>query len=336
MSAMAATVLLVVRRGGCARPSRTASRRSSVAAFGAETSQAAAQVPETFIQQARRALARGRPAEAEALAKARPAGDSDAAAVLARVEVGARPIRRSAATAPGGRGGQSVGRSRARAGIAAAASVRPQRGRSRAPQSRPRRGVCRLRTARRCSAPRARRTRSAACGTSKPCSARSARSTRSGGRNRVGRGVARDRQRGRGAEVVPAGHQARRRLGARAPWRRANARRRESAGGRRRGRGGPQDRRRVRRRASVPRRASSSTTRATTPRASGSTACSRPTPRISMRARCSAPSPTSATTSRRSRPRWRACSPSTRPSARCIASPAIWRRVSIDSTRRSR
>ncbi len=56
------------------------------AAFGAETSQAAAQVPETFIQQARRALARGRLAEAEALARTKPAGDSDAAAVLARVE----------------------------------------------------------------------------------------------------------------------------------------------------------------------------------------------------------------------------------------------------------
>jgi cellulose synthase operon protein C len=54
-------------------------------AFGAETSQAAAQVPETFIQQARRALARGRLAEAEALAKTKPAGDPDGAAILARV-----------------------------------------------------------------------------------------------------------------------------------------------------------------------------------------------------------------------------------------------------------
>jgi tetratricopeptide (TPR) repeat protein len=48
--------------------------------------QAAAQTPETFIQQARRAFARGQYAEAERLAQARPAGDSDAAAVLARVE----------------------------------------------------------------------------------------------------------------------------------------------------------------------------------------------------------------------------------------------------------
>jgi cellulose synthase operon protein C len=56
------------------------------AVSGAATSQAAAQVPETFIQQARRAFARGRPADAEALAKSRPAGDPEAAAVLARLE----------------------------------------------------------------------------------------------------------------------------------------------------------------------------------------------------------------------------------------------------------
>jgi tetratricopeptide (TPR) repeat protein len=61
---------------------------ASGAVFGAEASQAAAQTPETFIQQARRALAQGRPAQAEALAKARPAGDPDAAVVLARVESG--------------------------------------------------------------------------------------------------------------------------------------------------------------------------------------------------------------------------------------------------------
>ena len=56
------------------------------AAFDAGSSAAAAQTTETFIQQARRALARGRPAEAEALAKARPAGDPEAAAVLAQIE----------------------------------------------------------------------------------------------------------------------------------------------------------------------------------------------------------------------------------------------------------
>jgi len=56
------------------------------AAVDAGSSAAAAQTTETFIQQARRALARGRPAEAEALARTRPTGDPDAAAVLARVE----------------------------------------------------------------------------------------------------------------------------------------------------------------------------------------------------------------------------------------------------------
>ena len=55
------------------------------AVFGAETSLAAIQAPETFIQQARRLSASGRRTEAEALAKARPAGDPDRAAVLASV-----------------------------------------------------------------------------------------------------------------------------------------------------------------------------------------------------------------------------------------------------------
>ncbi|HSC25666.1 MAG TPA: tetratricopeptide repeat protein [Vicinamibacterales bacterium] len=43
--------------------------------------------PEPFIRAATRALAHGRPAEAEALARGRPAGDPDAAAVLARLAV---------------------------------------------------------------------------------------------------------------------------------------------------------------------------------------------------------------------------------------------------------
>ena len=55
-------------------------------ALGGEASQAASQAPESFIQQARRALATGRAGEAETLAKSRPAGDADAAAVLALVE----------------------------------------------------------------------------------------------------------------------------------------------------------------------------------------------------------------------------------------------------------
>jgi tetratricopeptide (TPR) repeat protein len=48
-------------------------------------SQAAQQTPETFLQATRRALAQGRAADAEALAKSRPANDGDAAAVLARI-----------------------------------------------------------------------------------------------------------------------------------------------------------------------------------------------------------------------------------------------------------
>ena len=48
-------------------------------------SAAAPQAGDTFIQSARRMLAHGRADEAEALAKTRPAGDADAAAVLARI-----------------------------------------------------------------------------------------------------------------------------------------------------------------------------------------------------------------------------------------------------------
>jgi tetratricopeptide (TPR) repeat protein len=50
------------------------------------SSQAAQQTPESYIQSARRLLAHGRMDEAEAAAKARPATDSDAAAILSRIE----------------------------------------------------------------------------------------------------------------------------------------------------------------------------------------------------------------------------------------------------------
>jgi cellulose synthase operon protein C len=54
---------------------------------GLSTSEAAQDTPATFLQAARRAIAHGRPAEAEALAKARPANDSDAAAILATLAI---------------------------------------------------------------------------------------------------------------------------------------------------------------------------------------------------------------------------------------------------------
>jgi tetratricopeptide (TPR) repeat protein len=79
-----ATVLLV--GGLLAAPSFRARTWSAIGAVvETSASQAAAQTPETFIQQARRALARGRTAEAEALAKSKPTGDPDAAAVLAHL-----------------------------------------------------------------------------------------------------------------------------------------------------------------------------------------------------------------------------------------------------------
>ena len=105
---------------------RSTISRATAAVFGESASQAAAQTPETFIQQARRAFAHGRYAEAEALAKARPAADSDAAAVLGRARA-PRPVRRSAATAGAGRREPTRRRGGARTRAAAAAALRTRR-----------------------------------------------------------------------------------------------------------------------------------------------------------------------------------------------------------------
>jgi Flp pilus assembly protein TadD len=69
---------------GCALAAVPSVRARVWAVLG--TSQAAQQTPETFIQSARRLLAHGRTDEAEAAAKARPANDSDGAAILARIQ----------------------------------------------------------------------------------------------------------------------------------------------------------------------------------------------------------------------------------------------------------
>ena len=82
---------------------------STAGIFGSISSQAAQQTPETFLQAARRALAQGRVADAEALANARPAGESDAAAVLARIDSvqgrydeAVKRLEAAAAAQPGG------------------------------------------------------------------------------------------------------------------------------------------------------------------------------------------------------------------------------------------
>ncbi len=94
------------------------------AVFSAETSLAAVQAPETFIQQARRLSARGRRTEAEALAKARPAGDPDRAAVLAGLEVVSWQLRRGVEAARACRGDEPDRRGGARAWTAAADALR--------------------------------------------------------------------------------------------------------------------------------------------------------------------------------------------------------------------
>ena len=137
--------------------------------FRAEASQAAAQTPETFMQQARRALAQGRPAQAEALAKARPAGDPDAAVVLARVESRRGRYDEARRLLEARRRRQSVGRGGARAGIAtcsiSSGAAIPPPSISTVSSSE----VSRAPTPRRCSEPRVPRRRSGACKTRTPC-----------------------------------------------------------------------------------------------------------------------------------------------------------------------
>jgi cellulose synthase operon protein C len=81
-------VAAVVAAGALAAiPAFRAGAWSAVgAAVAGVRPEAAQQTPESFAQATRRALAEGRAADAESLAKARPATDSDAAAVLARLE----------------------------------------------------------------------------------------------------------------------------------------------------------------------------------------------------------------------------------------------------------
>jgi Flp pilus assembly protein TadD len=76
-------LVVLVLLSGCALAAVPSVRARVGAMLG--SSQAAQQTPETFIQSARRMLAHGRTDEAEAAAKARPATDSDAAAILARI-----------------------------------------------------------------------------------------------------------------------------------------------------------------------------------------------------------------------------------------------------------
>jgi tetratricopeptide (TPR) repeat protein len=90
--------------------------RGASAVISGSMPHAAAQTPETFIQQARRAFARGQSAEAERLAQARPAGDSDAAAVLARAEASRgrydearRLLEAGAASSPSGESALELG-----------------------------------------------------------------------------------------------------------------------------------------------------------------------------------------------------------------------------------
>jgi tetratricopeptide (TPR) repeat protein len=81
---MLSRLLVLTILCGCALAAVPSVRARVTSALG--SSQAAQQAPESYIQSARRLLAHGQSDEAEAAAKARPAADSDAAAILARIE----------------------------------------------------------------------------------------------------------------------------------------------------------------------------------------------------------------------------------------------------------
>ena len=78
-------VLLIVCAAGLAAVPSVRARLGSTLGSVLGATPAAPQPGETFLQAARRLLAHGRADEAETLAKNRPGGDSDAAAVLARI-----------------------------------------------------------------------------------------------------------------------------------------------------------------------------------------------------------------------------------------------------------
>ncbi len=98
-------VLVAVAAIVCAVAAIPSLRGRIASVAGGDASEAAQQASDSFPQAARRALAHGRIADAEALAKSRPAGDGEAAAVLARVEAlrgnydGARQLLETAAAA---------------------------------------------------------------------------------------------------------------------------------------------------------------------------------------------------------------------------------------------
>jgi cellulose synthase operon protein C len=112
--------LLIVLGGSlCLLAGMTAFRAGGSSAAGrllGSASSQTAQTPQTFPQAARAALAHGRVAEAESLAKARPAGDSDAAAVLARIaslrgnyDEALRVLQAAATAQPGGEAALELG-----------------------------------------------------------------------------------------------------------------------------------------------------------------------------------------------------------------------------------
>ena len=307
MSVIAATVLLA-----CVVAVVPALRTGVLSvigtAFGAETSQAAVQVPETFIQQARRALARGRLAEAEALAKTKPAGDPDGAAVLARVasargryDEALQLLQPGAAANPTGEAALELGLLLQRQfGRDAAAAEHLNRVLGRGLQASD--GEALFRAARAAQAlgkirPEAESLYRVASRSGDP-----AVETAFGElfleTDNLPEAL-------KSFQIV---------IKTAADWAPAHVGIARTISGENPPRLPPRRRRRSRSTPSSPTPtcfspSSISTTRGTTRRASVSTACSRLIPRISMPGRCSAPSPTSATTGRRSRRSRRACSP---------------------------
>ena len=155
------------------RPCAGRSRPRPARPLAGRRSQAASQAPESFIQQARRALATGRAGRGRSARQVAAGGRC-----RRRSRAGAGRSRREANTTKRWRllepasQAESLGRSRAAAGLVAPGPLRARRCRRPSISTACWVAGFRLQTPRRCFAPRARRRRSAGCRTPTRCIAR--------------------------------------------------------------------------------------------------------------------------------------------------------------------
>ena len=229
-------------------PGRRSRRRTRISRRSAD--------PQSFAAMTRRAIAHGRPAEAEALAKQRPATDGAAAGVLGQLAAArgqydeAIAILEPAATRePGSEAALQLGLIELQLGRAQLATRRLTEVLQQGAAGRDGEGLFRgARAAQALGRPRDANSlfKAADCGFGGPRH-----------RRRLGPAVPREVQQAGGAPLAAGGAEARPGVGARARRAGARARRREPAGRRRLGAQGARDRQGPRRRPAAPRRARS-------------------------------------------------------------------------------